>query len=122
MKLVAACTSCTRDIPVKPTKRTRLDLSRAVGREIDLACPHCSVQATYPIDAVEATLSATSWIGLIVGLMISGVLTYFLWHWGWISMLTFSLPAVIYLVARKEEDRRIDAFNLYRLKGDRRRG
>ena len=117
MKLVAACTSCTQDIRVKPTRRTRLDLSRVVGQEIDLKCPHCSVEATYPLDAVEATLSVSSSLGLIVGLLISGVLTYFLWHLGWMSLLTFSLPAVIYLVARKEEDRRIDAFNLYRLKG-----
>ena len=122
MKLVAACTSCTRDIPVKPTKRTRLDLSRAVGQEIELPCPHCSVQGTYPIDAVEATLSFSSSLGLIVALLIGGVLTYFLWHWGWISMLSFAIPAAIYLAARKEEDRRIDAFNLYRLKGDRLRG
>jgi hypothetical protein len=111
MKLFSYCSSCNIEIPVASlTASTRSDLAMDKGEQFYLSCPNCAVQTKVHVNDVRA--KASNWVA-IGGLVISLILTIFLWKFlSAISTLTILIPLILHW----QQSNSVNAFNSFVLR------
>jgi len=108
MKLTATCKSCKIPNPIKSMAMTRPDLAMDKGEEFNLNCKSCGVNSIVHVNQVKVSSSP---IPIVIGVIVSLILTLVLLRVGWIAAATFVIPVYIWRQQQASES----AWNRYRL-------
>lgn len=89
---------------MKVKSSNRLDLKMEIGEEINERCKHCGNHTKRHINRLRAEPNNAV---ILVGLVIAGIFTVFLWDFGFVSTLTGTIPIAIWA----NENKKSSAFN-----------
>ena len=108
MKLNVKCSFCKELIPVKEFVSTRPDLSYTKGGDkFNINCMNCgSIQKTHVNDVKASENMRVIFIGILIGLLFTCVLWFFL---GGIAVVSWAIPFLIW----KTQTNAAHAFNVY---------
>lgn len=123
MNLYVSCSTCREKIYLPYTATDRAALSRRHGAALEISCPGCGRLQCYRANAIRATRDRSLlWFTLIILLPATGFLFYFFGEylfspehpWAVVHVAgVLSIPFLIFLLLRNEEDKRITQFNTY---------
>ncbi len=109
MRLYTDCISCKTANTVKSYASTRPDLAMDKGDEFKVNCTNCAKDQNKHVNDVYATENP---IILIIGIVISIVVTVYLWSIvGVFGTITIIIPALIW----QQQRNAAHAFNSYRI-------
>ncbi|REG88123.1 hypothetical protein [Winogradskyella sediminis] len=105
MKLSYRCESCKKDNTVKTKAANRHGLLMELGKnEFNKRCLHCGHFTKKHINRLYVDDNYTY---VIIGFVLSAVITYLLWDLGWVSTLTGAIPLYFWIEMKKKSS----AFN-----------
>ncbi len=99
MRLSYYCSSCSRKNYVQSKAKNRFELQAEVGNEINNRCSYCGTLEKKHINRLFAEPS--KFIGLIA-LVLAILLTVTIFIFGFIAMLSITIPIWIYFDAHKK--------------------
>lgn len=110
MNLFTKCTACKKLVHVKSYASTRPELASSKGDNFNINCTHCASDFKTHVNDVEAHTNATILIaGVVVAIIITAILWFFIGAIGTISM---TIPLLVY----QAQSKATNAFNIYRVK------
>lgn len=127
MKLRTSCQNCKQEISFYSYARDRYRLSLKRGESFDLMCKKCKHNGSYHVDDVVAEASKVKSIFAIAVFVIGTYLTYIFFAPSFFNINNvyanaymvslIGTPFIIFLLIKKNEEKRVRTFNKYQLKG-----
>lgn len=112
MKLVAKCDGCKNRVKISAFMvENRIELARKKGWNFEVRCEKCGQRNTVHVDDVKAVNDLTVPLVGIFSLFLAVFITIWLWNWGFISVVSFSIPILLSVTTRKNQSIRINQFN-----------
>ncbi len=100
MKLSYRCSSCKKDNTIKTKAFDRHGLLMERGNsEFNERCKHCGNFTKKHINRLYADDNYTY---VLIGFVVAAIATVLLWDFGFISMLTFSIPIWLFTEMKKK--------------------
>ena len=113
MKLIASCEKCHSEIKIPSFfNDTRIDLAKSKGEELKKECKKCAHINNIHVDDVIAVKTNIIIITAISTSILAIILTILLWDYGYISLITISIPFTLTASAKKYQQNKILQFNL----------
>ncbi|GAA4231008.1 hypothetical protein GCM10022291_02500 [Postechiella marina] len=91
--------SCQKLNYIKVQSNNRFELKEELGLEINERCKHCGNYTKRHINRLHCSPNYAIIIG---GLVLAVVITIFIWHLGFVSTLTGSIPIGIWMNQEKK--------------------
>lgn len=101
MKLYYYCSgsSCQKKNVIKVKSNNRFDLKSEIGLEINERCKHCGNHTKRHINRLHAE---PNYLSVGIGVIITLVLTAFLWQLSYLSALTGFIPIALWMGETKK--------------------
>jgi len=113
MKLITNCERCHSEIKIPSFfNDTRIDLAKSKGETFKKECTKCAHINNIHVDDVIAVKTNIIIITAISTSILSIILTILLWDYGYISLITISIPFTLTASAKKYEKNKILQFNM----------
>jgi len=110
MKLTASCNSCKKEHLIKSYASTRPDLAQDKGEEFSMNCTDCGNNTRVHVNEVQAKPNTTVLLAaLVVGVLVTVILLYFL---GAIGTISLGIPLLMW----RQENKSASTFNGYMIR------
>lgn len=109
MPLRSYCQYCQKEMPIRSTASTRVDLEQEKGLEFTVNCPECGNNNQVHVNRVFSKPNVTIILGgVVLGVALTAGLMYF---FGYLALVTFAIPLLIVNAQRQTAS----SFNMHRL-------
>lgn len=107
MKLFTYCNSCNEEVPIKSYASTKPELAMEKGEHFSVNCKFCGISMRKKINEVRAKPNK---LILVVGLILSVMVTIALWNVSLVGTISFGIPILIW----QQQAKSVHAFNAYK--------